>query len=59
MGATLAEILIWAAVVYGLYRLFRPFQIWLEKKLVKLSDGEKRSKGVVIDVEPENRKKGS
>ena len=59
MGATMAELLLWAAVGYGLYRLLKPFQGWLEKKLGSLTGGQKRSKGVVIDVEPEKPKKGS
>lgn len=59
MGATIAELMLWAAVAYGLYRLLHPFQQWLEKRLLKLANGKKGAKGSVIDVEPEKTKKGS
>ena len=60
MGMTVAELLFAVALGYGIYRLLKPFQEWLEKTLTEISRAKKHSKGVVIDVEPENRKrKGS
>jgi hypothetical protein len=56
---TMAEFLFVVVLGYGLYKLLRPFQQWLEKTLVNLTGGKKRSKGVTIDVEPEYKKKGS
>jgi predicted PurR-regulated permease PerM len=56
---TMAEFLFVIVLGYGLYKLLRPFQQWLEKMLVNLTSGKKRTKGVTIDVEPEYKKKGS
>jgi hypothetical protein len=57
MGMTVAELLFAAALGYGIYKILKPFQEWLEKALTDLSKGKKRSKGVVIDVETENHKR--
>ncbi len=56
---TMAEFLFVVVLGYGLYKLLSPFQQWLEKTLVNLTGGKKRSNGVTIDVEPEYKKKGS
>ncbi len=56
---TIAELLLVAALGYGLYKLLKPFQDRLEKALTK-AKGRRRGQGDVIDVEPETgKKKGS
>lgn len=59
MGMTIAELLLAGVLAYGLFRLLKPFQEKLEKSLTKFLKGKPGSKGRIIDMEPENKKKGS
>ena len=59
MGMSIAEWLFAAALAYGLFKLLKPLQQKLEKTLTKISKGKPGSKERVIDLEPENKKKGS
>jgi hypothetical protein len=57
---SMAEFLFILVLGYGVYRLLKPFQEWLERTLSGVSGERRRSRGEVIDVKPEpSRKKGS
>jgi hypothetical protein len=51
MEASIAEILILAAVGYGLYKLLRPIQRRLETAIYRFLSGKNRDERV-IDVHP-------
>ena len=48
METNLAELVLLAAAAYGLYRLLKPIQVWLERLILALLDPKARD---LIDAE--------